>query len=121
MQKLKLWDRVKSLVFTNDGSTSTLANPSADFMQAMMGWPTASGKPVTRQTAMRVSSFLSCVKMLSSDIAKYPLVLRETTTGPQGRIRTVPATQEPLYTLLKDCPNQWQTSYQMRFFLASQL
>jgi HK97 family phage portal protein len=121
MLKTTLWSRVKSLIFTNDGSTSTLANPSADFMQSLMGWPTSSGKPVTRMTAMRVASFLSCVKMLAGDIAKYPLILHETTTGPAGRIRTVPAIEEPLYPLLKDVPNIWQTSFQMRFFLASQL
>ena len=101
-------------------STSTLANPSADLMQALMGWPTAAGKPVTRQTAVRVASFLSCVKMLAGDIAKYPLILHST-TNKGGRIRTIPATDEPLYPLLKDCPNIWQTSFQMRFFLASQL
>src|SRR5580658_1074181 len=71
-------------------------------------------------TAMRVASFLACVKMLASDIAKYPLILRETTTT-AGRIRTTPAVDEPLYTILKDVPNQWQTSFQLRFFLASQL
>jgi HK97 family phage portal protein len=118
MSSTTFWHRVKS-VFYNDAS-STLANPSADFIQSLMGFPTAAGKPVTRMTAIRVASFLSCVRMLSNDIAKYPLILRETTsTG--GRIRTTPAIKEPLYSLLKDCPNQWQTSFQMRFFLASQL
>jgi HK97 family phage portal protein len=119
MQKLKLWDRVKSLVFTND-ATSTLAAPSADLIQSLMGFPTASGKAVTRLTAIRVATFLSGVKMMSSDIAKFPLILRST-TNVGGRIRTVPATTEPLYSILRDCPNQWQTSFQMRFFLASQL
>jgi HK97 family phage portal protein len=119
MQKLKLWDRVKSLVFTNDAS-STLASPSADLIQSLMGFPTASGKAVTRLTAIRVATFLSGVKMMSSDIAKYPLILRST-TNVGGRIRTVPAVDEPLYPILRDCPNQWQTSFQMRFFLASQL
>jgi HK97 family phage portal protein len=101
-------------------STSTLANPSADLMQALLGWPTSSGKPVTRQTAIRVTSFLSCIKMLAGDIAKYPLVLHSQ-TNKGGRIRTIPATTEPLYPLLRYCPNIWQTSFQMRFFLASQL
>jgi HK97 family phage portal protein len=118
-QKLKLWDRVKSLVFTNDAD-STLASPSADLIQSLMGFPTAAGKAVTRLTAIRVATFLSGVKMMSSDIAKYPLILRST-TNIGGRIRTIPAVDEPLYPLLRYCPNQWHTSYQMRFFLASQL
>jgi len=99
---------------------STLAAPSADLVQALMGFPAAAGKVVTRATAVRVASFMACVKMLSSDIAKYPLVLRATTTV-DGRVRKSPAINEPLYPLLKDCPNQWHTSYQMRFFLGSQL
>jgi HK97 family phage portal protein len=119
MQKLTLWDRMKSLVFTND-SSSTLAAPSADLIQSLMGFPTAAGKVVTRSTAIRVASFLSAVKMLSGDIAKLPLILRST-TNVAGRTRTVPATDEPLYSILRDCPNDWHTSYQMRFYMASQL
>ncbi|HSY26414.1 MAG TPA: phage portal protein, partial [Burkholderiaceae bacterium] len=38
-----------------------------------------------------------------------------------GRVRTAPAFNQPLYTLLAHCPNQWQTAYQLRWFLASQL
>jgi HK97 family phage portal protein len=104
----------------NDGGTSTLANPSADFIQSLMGFPTASGKVVTYATAVRVASFLSGVKTLSSDIAKLPLVLRSCTEV-NGRTRTKAAITNPLYTLLKYCPNDWQTSYQLRWFLASQL
>jgi HK97 family phage portal protein len=120
MTKPTLWNRVRSFFFTNDAGT-TLANPSADFIQSLLGYPTASGKAVTRVTAVRCASFLSCVRMLSSDIAKYPLILRQTTTKGGRVIRTAPAIDEPLYPILKDCPNQWQTSYQLRFFLASQL
>jgi HK97 family phage portal protein len=67
-----------------------------------------------------VSAFLGGVKMLSNDLAKMPLILRETKRV-KGVQRTQPAIDEPLYSLLKDCPNQWQTSYQARWFLASQL
>ena len=105
--------------FRNDGA-STLAAPSAELLQALMGFPTAAGKPVTRATAVRIISFLSGVKMLANDIAKMPLVLRETSIV-DGRQRTRPAINDPLYSILKDCPNDWQTSYQMRWFLASQL
>ena len=106
--------------FRLSAGDSTLAAPSADLVQSLMGFPSASGKIVTRATALRVSSFLSCVKMIAGDIAKYPLILRSTTTT-GDRIRTKPALDEPLYAILKDCPNEWQTSYQARFFLISQL
>ncbi len=105
--------------FRNDAA-STLAAPSAELLQALIGFPTAAGKPVTRATAVRVSAFLAAVRMLANDIAKMPLLLRETTFA-DGRQRTKPATNEPLYSILKDCPNEWQTSYQMRWYLAAQL
>lgn len=105
--------------FRNDGS-STLASPSADLVQALMGFPAAAGKPVTRMTAVRVAAFLSAVKMLANDIAKMPLILRETKTV-NGRQRTQPAIENSLYSLLKDAPNDFHTSFQMRWFLTSQL
>jgi HK97 family phage portal protein len=105
--------------FRNVGE-STLAQPSADLVNALVGYPAAAGKPVTRATAIRVAAFLSAVKMLASDIAKMPLILRETKIV-AGRQRTLPDLENALYTILKDCPNPYQTSYQMRWFLASQL
>lgn len=104
--------------FTNSGCTP--AAPSADFVQALMGFPAAAGKVVTRATAVRVASFLSAVKTLTFDIAKMPLILRESTIA-NGRQRIAHAISNPLYSLLKDCPNSWQTSYQLRCFLVSQL
>jgi HK97 family phage portal protein len=105
--------------FRNSGE-STFASPSSELVHALVGLPAAAGKVVTRETALRVSAFLGGVKMLSNDLAKMPLILRETKRV-DGRVRTQPAIDNPLYTLLKDCPNSYQTSYQMRWFLASQL
>jgi HK97 family phage portal protein len=105
--------------FLNIGE-STLASPSSELVHALVGLPASSGKVVTRETAIRVAAFLGGVKMLSNDLAKMPLILRETKKV-AGRQRTQPAIDEPLYSLLKDCPNSYQTSYQMRWFLASQL
>ena len=115
--KFSQWFKTK---FRNEGSPSTLAAPSAELVQALVGFPTAAGKPVTPATAVRVISFLSAVKMLCNDIAKMPLVLRETKLI-NGRQSTRPAFNEPLYSILKDSPNDWHTAYQMRWFLASQL
>lgn len=75
---------------------------------------------MTVATAVRIISFLSCVKILAGDIAKMPLVVRETKIV-NGRQRTTPAVSDPLYSILKDCPNDWHTSYQLRWFLAAQL
>jgi HK97 family phage portal protein len=105
--------------FRNSGE-STFASPSSELVHALVGLPASSGKVVTRETAIRVASFLGGVKMLANDLAKMPLILRETKKV-DGAQRTQPAIDEPLYSLLKDCPNSYQTSYQMRWFLASQL
>src|ERR1017187_3870111 len=86
---------------TMSAGDCTLASPSPDLVQSLMGFPAAAGKIVTRATAIRVAAFLSGVKMLCNDMAKMPLVLRSTTTK-SGRVRTVPALDEPLYTILKD-------------------
>ena len=103
-----------------NSAPSTFASPSADLIHALVGIPTAAGKVVTRETALRVAAFLGGVKMLSNDLAKMPLVLRETKKV-AGRWRTQPALDEALYPLLLYCPNAYQTSYQTRWFLASQL
>lgn len=105
--------------FRNDGA-SNLASPSADLMQSLLGFPAAAGKVVTKTTAIRVAAFLSGVKTLANDIAKMPLLLREIKVV-DGRQRTQPAINNPLYSILKDAPNSWQTSYQLRWYLASQL
>jgi HK97 family phage portal protein len=99
---------------------TTFADPSAEFIQSLIGFPAAAGKPVTRISAVRIAAFLAAAKMLANDIAKMPLILRETQTV-NGRQRTQPAVENPLYSLLKDVPNPWHTSYQLRFFLAFQL
>lgn len=114
-----IYQRFKSKFF-NSGGVSTLSSPSSELVHALVGLPAAAGKIVTRETAIRVAAFLGGVKMLSNDLAKMPLILRQTSVK-DGRQRTQPAVDEPLYSLLKDCPNQFQTSYQMRWFLASQL
>ncbi len=122
--KISLYEPLTTLGITGPDfqmqATSTLADPSADLISALVGFPTAAGKIVTKETAIRIAAFLSGVKMLAGDIAKMPLILRETTTV-NGRQHTQPALDNPLYPILHDVPNEWQTSYQMRFFLASQL
>ena|ERR1700723_990443 len=100
--------------------TSTLANPSAELVASLVGFPTAAGKIVTRETALRVAAFLSGVKTLSNDVSKMPLVLRSRSTV-GGRVRTQPAVKNPVYTLLAHCPNEWHTAYQLKWYLVSQL
>jgi hypothetical protein len=98
--QMGLYTRFKSswlYPFQNSGGTSTLASPSSELVNALVGMPAAAGKIVTRETAIRVAAFLGGVKMLSNDLAKMPLILRQTKTV-SGRQRTLPAVDETLYT-----------------------
>ncbi len=72
--------------------------------------PTASGQNVTPDTAMRVTAVMAAVRAISESIASLPLFLYQ--RGRKGgKFR---AFNEPLYKILHDQPNQWQTSYEFR-------
>ena len=68
-----------------------------------------SGEPVNDWTALSVGTVLQCVSVLSNGISQVPFrLMRE-----QGARRT-PAKGHPLYRLLSDKPNTWQTSFDFR-------
>lgn len=74
------------------------------------GAPTASGVRVGGDAAMGVAMFNACTNVLSQDVGKLPLILyRRLPNG--GRER---ATKHPLYPLLHDQPNKFQTAYRFR-------
>lgn len=68
---------------------------------------TDSGAFVTPDSAMRVAAYFACVQVLASGLAQVPLILYKTTGKNKER-----ATDEPLYTLLHDAPNEWQTAFE---------
>jgi HK97 family phage portal protein len=75
----------------------------------MMGVRANSGQFVSPERAMRASAVLTCIRILSEDISALPLNLfRRTPEGP------VLATEHPLFRLLHDAPNPWQTSMELR-------
>ena len=66
-------------------------------------------RTVNADTAMKLSAVYACVYVLSSAIAQLPLhVMRK-----DGK-NIEPARDHPLFYLLHDSPNFWQTSYKMR-------
>jgi HK97 family phage portal protein len=75
----------------------------------MVGVKSNSGQYVTPQTALRASAVLACIRILTEDLSALPLNLYRRT--PQG---AMPATDHPLYRLLHDAPNAWQTSMEVR-------
>lgn len=68
-----------------------------------------SGVYVSQDSASRFAAVAACERVLTNDVAQLPLVLYRRT----GDQRT-PAVQDPLYRLLHDRPNEWQTSFEWR-------
>jgi HK97 family phage portal protein len=61
---------------------------------------------VTPETAMRLAAVYSCTRVASETLASLPLILyRRLPNGGKER-----AIDHPLYRVLHDTPNQWQTS-----------
>jgi HK97 family phage portal protein len=75
----------------------------------LTGVRTHSGQFVTPERAMRSAAVLACIHILCSDLASLPLNLFRRT--PQGATL---ATAHPLFRLLRDSPNQWQTAMEQR-------
>lgn len=69
----------------------------------------SSGAAVTPANAMRVSAVYACVRILAETVAQVPLLLYR--RHGDGRDR---ATDHPLYPLLHDAPNEYQTSFEFR-------
>lgn len=78
---------------------------------------TASGVAVSPDSALRCAAVFACVRVLAEDVAKVPLILyRRTASGGKER-----ATDHPLYPVLHDRPNPWQTSFEFREMMQGHL
>ncbi|MGD0629017.1 MAG: phage portal protein [Terracidiphilus sp.] len=75
----------------------------------LTGVRTNSGQYVTPERAMRSAAVLACIHILTEDLSALPLNLFRRT--PQGAAL---ATDHPLFRLLHDTPNQFQTSMELR-------
>ncbi len=75
----------------------------------LTGVRTNSGQFVTPERAMRSAAVLACIHILCEDLSALPLNLFRRT--PQGAVL---ANERPLFQLLHDAPNQWQTSMELR-------
>lgn len=105
---LNLSDRSQAIKASVPPPVLTFDN-AEQFVEIFQGIKTASGKTVTYEKALRCSAVLSCVHILTEDIASLPLILkRKTPTG------AVDAVEHPAYRLLKVAPNEFQTAFELR-------
>lgn len=71
------------------------------------------GATINFETAVRVSTFFACLKVLSQGCAQVPFKLfRESEVD--GLTKIMPARDLPLYDLTATKPNDWQTSFEFR-------
>jgi HK97 family phage portal protein len=80
------------------------------------GRATKSGVSVSWETALNVTTWLACGRVIGEGIAQVPLKLYREANG-----RRMPATEHPLYEVLHRRPNEWQTSFDYREMLALHL
>lgn len=80
--------------------------PYDDYYYSRPGWDSAAGMAVTPETAMKLSAVFACVRVRSESLATCPLVVYKRLPG-GGKVR---APEHPLYQVLHNSPNQWQTS-----------
>lgn len=73
--------------------------------------PTFSGKSVTVESAVRVSTVFACMRVLGEGVAQVPLKLMRQDIKTRTRL---PAYNHPLFDLLAYSPNGWQTSFEFR-------
>jgi len=106
--KSSRWQGFKSwLGFRADAGGGQAINPFDDRYYAnYASYGTASGQNVSPELAMRLAAVYACVRVCAETIASLPLIVyRRLPDGGKER-----ATDHPLYEVLHDRPNQWQTS-----------
>lgn len=86
---------------------------SEDIFKQVYGspWVTKTGQSVNLKTAIQVSTVVACTRVIAEGLAQVPLKLYRQNND--GNIR-VPASEHPLYDLLRTKPNSWQTSFEFR-------
>lgn len=91
--------------------SESFENPSTPITAEMADTDSifASNTRVTPETAMKLAAVYACIYVISSNIAQMPLhVMRKVDN------KVVPARDHPVFYLVHDEPNVWQTSYKWR-------
>lgn len=96
----------------SEKETSGTSNPAMWFVNggSAAGGSTVAGIGVNAGNAMRCAGVYACVRVVSEDVAKLPLVIYRR----RGDGAKLPADKHPLYRLLKSRPNSWQSSFEWR-------
>lgn len=92
----------------------SLLDPS--LAEYLRGGQTASGASVGRDSALRNMAVWRCIDVLTASIGMLPLYLRR---GAKGKVED--ATTHPLWDVLTDSPNSWQSPFDFKAYMQSRL
>jgi len=87
-------------------ATGSALPPWGDDWYSRPGWDSAAGMSVTPESAMQVAALYACIRVRSESLASCPLIVYKRLPN-GGKVR---APEHPLYQVLHNSPNQWQTS-----------
>lgn len=73
------------------------------------GYPTVAGTHITPESSLRITGWFACVRIISSAIAKTPLITYQRLT--EGKERAI---DHPVYSILHDQPNPFMTAMEYR-------
>ena len=94
-----------------DAQNATLQDRDGWFVDWLTGGgSTSSGQSVSEASALKVATVFACVRNISEDIAKLPLIVYRR-LKPRGKER---AENLPLYSLLHDSPSAAMSSFDWR-------
>ncbi len=96
---------------------STLADPSDELIDSLVGPQSASGKVVTPDSALRVAAVYACVRVLSETLAALPFNLYRKIDKKNREV----AGAHPLQSILHSLPNEEMTSIDFRTQLMASL
>ncbi len=99
-------DRIRNLI-PRAASTRATYGPADDFWFRPAVHESSAGIKVTVDTALQVGVVFACVRLLSEVIGSMPCILHEWQDDGENKKR---ARTHPLYTVLHDQPNRWQTA-----------
>ena len=95
--------------FRKKEERASLENPNTTLSAFFAGMPSETGVVVTHENALSVPAVWAAVNFLSDTIASLPLKVYE-----KDGENTVPLSNDPVYNILHDAPNDEMTSFKWR-------
>jgi len=80
------------------------------WLSGLGGVRSDAGQAVTPKSALALTAVQACVSLLAESIAQLPLELYQRQAGGERK----PAREHPLYKILAEAPNGWQTPFEYR-------